>query len=152
MDRTSSGVRVGMDLMPIDQVAESVARFGDRYVRRLFTSHEVASCQGSPSVVAAGLAARFAAKEAAIKVLRPVEHRPDWRSIEIRRDSDGWCALHLTASAARMASEQGLGDIVVSLTHEAGLAAAVVVAVCDPTADTTADTTADRPPSPAGRS
>jgi holo-[acyl-carrier protein] synthase len=124
-------VRVGTDLVPVDQVAESVARFGDRYLGRVYTPHEVACCPGTPSVTAAGLAARFAAKEATIKVLRPLEHRPDWRSIEVRRQPGGWCALHLTDEAARLARQQGITDLAVSLTHEAGMAAAVVVAVCD---------------------
>src|SRR5271154_1614671 len=40
-------MRVGTDLMEVSQVAASVAHFGDRYVRRLFTEHEIACCQGS---------------------------------------------------------------------------------------------------------
>jgi holo-[acyl-carrier protein] synthase len=112
-------------------VAESVARFGDRYLGRIYTAHEVSCCRGTPSVVAAGLAARFAAKEATIKVLRPVDGQPDWRSIEIRRHPAGWCAVHLSDEAARMARDQGISNLAVSLTHEAGMAAAVVVALCD---------------------
>jgi len=123
-------LRVGTDLVPIEHVAESVARFGERYVGRVYTAHEVSCCQGTPSVVAAGLAARFAAKEAIIKVLRPADNQPDWRSIEIRRDPAGWCSVHLSDRAAAMAEEQGITDMAVSLTHEAGMAAAVVVAVC----------------------
>jgi holo-[acyl-carrier protein] synthase len=124
-------LRVGTDLVPVSHVADSVARFGDRYVGRVYTAHEVSCCQGTPTAVAAGLAARFAAKEATIKVLRPVDHQPDWRSIEIRRDPAGWCGVHLTDGAARLAREQGISNLAVSLTHEAGMAAAVVVAVCD---------------------
>ena len=131
VDQTLGALRVGTDLVPVAHVAESVARFGDRYLGRVYTAHEVACCQGTPAVVAAGLAARFAAKEATIKVLRPVDHQPEWRSIEIRRDAAGWCAVHLSDGAARMAREQGISNLAVSLTHEAGMAAAVVVAVCD---------------------
>jgi holo-[acyl-carrier protein] synthase len=142
VDETLGALRVGTDLVPVDQVAESVARFGDRYIGRVYTAHEVSCCQGTPSVVAAGLAARFAAKEATIKVLRPVGHQPDWRSIEIRRDGAGWCAVHLTDTAAEMAREQGISNLAVSITHEAGMAAAVVVAMCD-------DTVANDHPGPA---
>jgi holo-[acyl-carrier protein] synthase len=131
VDQFQGSLRVGTDLVPIEHVAESVARFGDRYVGRVYTAHEVSCCQGAPSVVAAGLAARFAAKEATIKVLRPADNQPDWRSIEIRRDPAGWCSVHLSDGAAAMAEEQGITDMAVSLTHEAGMAAAVVVAVCD---------------------
>lgn len=131
MDEILGALRVGTDLVPVVHVAESVARFGDRYVGRIYTDHEVSCCRGTPAVVAAGLAARFAAKEATIKVLRPVDHQPDWRSIEIRRDPAGWCEVHLRGEAARLARRQGIRDMAVSFTHEAGMAAAVVVAVCD---------------------
>ena len=122
---------MGMDVVTIVEVADSLAVFGDRYVGRLFTEHEVASCRGSDASVAAGLAARFAAKEAAIKVLRPSTHQPEWRSIEVRRHPDGWCALHLSDSAARLARQQGISDMAVSLTHDRAIAAAVVVALVD---------------------
>jgi holo-[acyl-carrier protein] synthase len=130
VDEISGALRVGTDLVPVEHVAESVAHFGDRYVERIYTAHEVSCCQGTPSVVAAGLAARFAAKEAMVKVLRPAGHQPDWRSIEVRRHPTGWCSLSLTGEAARMADEQGISNLAVSLTHEGGMAAAVVVAVC----------------------
>ena len=122
---------MGMDVITIEEVADSVATFGDRYVGRIFTDHEVASCEGSATTVAAGLAARFAAKEAAIKVLRPTTHQPDWRSIEVRRHPDGWCALHLSDGAAELARRQGISEMAVSLTHDRTIAAAVVVAMLD---------------------
>jgi len=124
-------LRVGADLVEIEQVAASVARFGDRFVRRVYTDHELSCCQGAPSVLAAGLAGRFAAKEATIKVLRPAEVRPDWRSIEVWRHPGGWCELRLTGEAKRLSDEAGIRSMAVSLSHEAGMAGAVVVAVCD---------------------
>lgn len=130
---SGTAIRVGADLTAVHQVADSVARFGDRYLRRVYTDHEIASCAGSSSVSAAGLAARFAAKEATIKVLRPTGHQPDWRSIEVRRDPRGWCSLSLSGHAAVLAHEAGIDEIEVSLTHEDDLAAAVVVALCHTT-------------------
>jgi len=124
-----SQVRVGVDLVSVEDVDRSVLRFGDRYLRRVYTDHEIASCQGPPRVTAAGLAARFAAKEAAVKVLRPSGPRPDWRSIEVRRHDDGWCGLELRGRAARLAEEAGLRSIAVSLSHEGDMAGAVVVAL-----------------------
>jgi holo-[acyl-carrier protein] synthase len=127
----SCDVRVGVDLTDVAEVAESLERFGDRYRRRLFTEHELASCPDAPSLAAPGLAARFAAKEAALKVLRPTGARPPWTSIEVRRHENGWCDLALHGEAARLARAEGLGPMAVSLTHEAGMAAAVVVARCE---------------------
>ena len=129
--RTGTAIRVGADVVAIQQVADSVACFGSRYLQRIYTDHELDSCVGSPAVQAASLAARFAAKEAAIKVLRPGGHQPDWRSVEVRRHSDGWCTMSLSGHAAHLADEAGISDLAVSLTHEGDVAAAVVVALCD---------------------
>jgi len=123
-----SQVRVGVDLISIDDVAASLERFGDRYRRRLFTDHELETCGDRHGEGAAGLAARFAAKEAALKVLRPVGTRPEWRSIEVRRHPDGWCEMQLHGEAARLAREAGIERMAVSLSHEGAMAAAVVVA------------------------
>jgi len=131
-DLTDQTCRVGVDLVAVDDVAASVERFGQRYLSRVYTDHERASCPGEPVVAAAGLAARFAAKEAALKVLRPVGPRPQWRSIEVVRQPNGACDLALHGEAARLAASAGVRQLAVSLTHEAGMAAAVVVAMCDP--------------------
>jgi holo-[acyl-carrier protein] synthase len=124
---TIEDLSVGVDLVDISEVAKSVKRFGDKYLRRVYTEHEIASCQGPPDVAAGSLAARFAAKEATLKVLRPDGARPDWRSIEVVRLPNGSCKLRLRGAAARLAVERGLGPFALSMTHEAGLAAAVVV-------------------------
>ncbi len=132
-----SSLRVGVDLVAVDDVAASVEKFGARYLRRIFTDHEIDCCTsgglrpGEATLYSfESLAARFAAKEAAVKVLRPVGPRPEWRSIEVRRSGSGWCQMALHGQAAAMAAEAGLDEWAVSLTHEASMAAAVVVAVC----------------------
>ena len=130
-------LRVGVDLVAIGDVAESVRHFGDRYVTRVYTPHEIDSCRSgvdggdaTGSLAIASLAARFAAKEAVIKVLRPVEVQLDWRSIEIHRMTGGWCEIRLSGQAAAMAAEVGIEEFSVSLTHETSVAAAVVVGRC----------------------
>ena len=126
-------LRVGIDLVSIDEVAESVQRFGDRYVTRIYTPHEIETCrnasapEGTEEFAVESLAARFAAKEAAMKVLRPVEIQLDWRTIELRRTPGGWCEVHLSGRAADLAVEAGIDELSVSLTHEASVAGAVVV-------------------------
>jgi len=125
-------MRVGTDVMHIEDVAASLDRFGDGYLHRLFTPHEVESSRGCRHVFAASLAARFAAKEATIKVLRPMTLRPPWRAIEVVRHESGWCELQLTGEAACQARVQGITDLAVSMTHDRNIAAAVVVARCVP--------------------
>lgn len=124
------GVHVGVDVTAVDEVADSVRRMGDRYVRRLFTDHEVTSSRGTGQVRAESLAARFAAKEATVKVLRPDGSRPPWKDIEVWRRQDGSCELRLHGSAAALAARRGIGHLSVSLSHEAGVAVAVVAATC----------------------
>lgn len=123
----SAPVKVGVDLTAVGDVADAVATFGDRYVHRLFTRHEIESCAG-PSA-AASLAARFAAKEAVLKVLEPSGARPPWRDIEVVRRANGACRIRLHRTAALLAAERGVGPMSVSLSHEAGFAVAVVAAV-----------------------
>ena len=130
-------LRVGMDLVSVEEVAESLDRFGDRYVTRLFTPHEIETCRTADAVACGrgayavdSLAARFAAKEAVVKVLRPVEVQPDWRSIEIHRMTGGWCEIRLSGQAAELAAEAGIGELTVSLSHEASVAGAVVIGRC----------------------
>ena len=72
-------VRVGVDIVEVSEVAESLAHFGDRYLNRVFSKAELASVG---DVSAVNVASCFAAKEAAIKALGDVESL-DWRSIEV---------------------------------------------------------------------
>ena len=129
-------VRVGLDLVDPDDVAASVARFGDRYVSRVFTAHEIECCRrpgrggGKSSYAIESLAARFAAKEAVLKVLRPIGMRPEWRSIELHRMPGGWCEIRLSGTAEELAVAARIDGLSVSLSHEASVAAAVVVGGC----------------------
>jgi holo-[acyl-carrier protein] synthase len=130
---SASSIRVGVDLVAVADVAESVDRLGDRYVQRVYTPHEIECCRSSDRTkgyAIESLAARFAAKEAILKVLRPRGPRPEWRSMEVHRHDDGWCEIRLSGHAATLASEGGIGELAVSLTHEKTMAAAVVIARC----------------------
>jgi holo-[acyl-carrier protein] synthase len=120
--------RVGIDLVEVSQVADAMARFGGRYLNRIFTPHELACAQRGATFDPHTLAARFAAKEATIKVLRPIGAHPAWQSIELRRLPSGSCEIALTNTAAVMAEAEGITSIAVSVTHEATMAASVVVA------------------------
>jgi len=75
----------------------------------------------------ARLAARFAAKEAAMKALGRGDEGFGWKSIEVKRADNGQPTLHLRGEAARLAQRRGVESFAVSLTHEHGHAAAVVL-------------------------
>lgn len=122
---TRMGHRVGIDLTSVTAVQEAVTKHGDRYLERVYTPAELVDCGGD----AARLAGRFAAKEAAIKVLRPSPSTAlPWNQIEVVRAGDGHVELHLSGLAATHAQAEGLTDFAVSLTHEGDAACAVVMA------------------------
>ena len=117
-------LRVGIDLVRAATVAASIAEHGDAYLRRVYTPQEVADCKADPL----RLAARFAAKEATMKVLAPA---PDaavpWPSIEVVRNAPGAPSIRLHGPAAALAATAGLTAFALSFTHEDEYAAAVVV-------------------------
>lgn len=119
-------MRVGTDLVQVASIRESVERFGARYVERVFTAGEIEYCERSPTERYRRFAARFAAKEAALKVLRPRGHWFDWRNIEVIRTPSGWCELRLHGAARLMALRHRISGFSVSLSHETEYAIAVV--------------------------
>ncbi|MCY1023078.1 holo-ACP synthase [Pyxidicoccus sp. MSG2] len=124
----ASSIVVGTDLVQVSAVAASVQRFGQRYLERLFTPDELAYCLRDAHAAPERLAARFAAKEATLKVLRVHEVPVPWRTIEVVRAPEGFCELALHAEARSVADARGLFGFSVSLTHEAEYASAVVIA------------------------
>lgn len=117
--------RVGIDLTSVSAVRDAVTAHGDRYLSRVYTARELADCDREP----ARLAGRFAAKEAAIKVLRPDRSTAlPWSEIEVVREPDGHVELVLAGRVAARAREQRLDGFAVSLSHEGDAACAVVVA------------------------
>ena len=121
-------VRIGADLIHIDTVGNSIERFGSRYLERVFTPAEIEYCQRSESERLRRFAARFAAKEATLKVLRPDQHWLDWRSIEVIKTPGGWCEIALHGAAALLAQRAGVAALSVSLSHEDSYALATVAA------------------------
>jgi holo-[acyl-carrier protein] synthase len=121
-------VLVGTDVQPIDEVTASIKEFGTRYTDRLFTDRELANCGENPVTAASGLAARFAAKEAVLKILDSSDTVPPWKSIEVRRDEGGRPEIVLDERTAEQAHRQGIIQMSVSLSHAGGMAIATVVA------------------------
>lgn len=123
-------MRVGTDLVSVDTVRGSIETHAEHYLERVYTRRELQDCRTAEGINPERLAARFAAKEATIKVLRPRETGIPWNSIEVRRDPSGWVELELSGPAATLASAAGVTELSLSITHEGEFAAAVVVACC----------------------
>lgn len=121
-------VAVGTDLVEISRIERALSRHGERFERRVFTEGERAYC-ARRRPPAPHFAARFAAKEAVMKVLGT-----GWKKgvrfldIEVARDPGGPPSLHLHRRSAEVASAKGIARLHLSLTHDAGIAVAFVVA------------------------
>jgi holo-[acyl-carrier protein] synthase len=116
-------VHVGLDLVAAEQIRESIARHGDRFLERVYTPAERAASGDNASRLAAG----FAVKEATMKALGRTEEALGWRSIEVIGGADGDVSVRLTGGAAALAAARGVTNVSVSLTRRRRNAAAVVV-------------------------
>jgi holo-[acyl-carrier protein] synthase len=120
-------VGIGVDLVRVGRLRSLIERHGERARRRLFTSAELAECdrRADPSEC---LAARFAAKEAALKALGTGKiPGTRWTDLQVTRAESGPPAMELAGSARARAQRLGVLRVWVSLSHEAGLACALVV-------------------------
>lgn len=120
-------VGVGTDLMEIARIHQSINRFGERFLRRVFTQHEIEYCQRKKNA-AESFAARFAAKEAGAKALGTgISQGVGWLELEVAREPGGRPTLKLSGRAAERAREMGAARTSLSLTHSKDFALAVVV-------------------------
>jgi holo-[acyl-carrier protein] synthase len=122
-------IRVGIDLVAAESVEASLgAAHGERYLERVYTAREIEDCRTPAGIDPERLAARFAAKEATLKVLPAGNEGLALTAIEVRREPSGRVHVELSGRAAQLATEAGVAELSASLTHEGGFAAAVVVA------------------------
>jgi len=121
-------IRTGTDLAAVEDLAAAVAAHGERYLGRVFTDRERADTGDDPE----RLTARFAGKEAVLKLLRPGrDEAVPLRDVAVVLDADGAPTVQLTGRAAALAAAVGCGPIAVSLSHERGLAVATAVALSE---------------------
>jgi holo-[acyl-carrier protein] synthase len=116
----------GIDLTEIPRIQKSIARFGNRFLDRIFTPREKAYCLRKRNA-AESFAARFAAKEAAAKALGTgISYGVTWLEIEVTREPSGRPGLKFHGRAAQIASRLGVTNAALSLTHTDILAMACV--------------------------
>lgn len=120
----------GVDLIQISRIARAVARFGERFLTRVYTPQELLFSRARP----AELAARFAAKEAVAKALgvgvRVLSPRGLlWHEVETLNENGGKPYVCLHGNAAALAAAQGLTEWAISLSHDGDIAIASVVAM-----------------------
>ncbi|HTI40994.1 MAG TPA: holo-ACP synthase [Vicinamibacterales bacterium] len=123
-------IGVGLDATEIARIAEMIERYGERFIRRVFTEGEIAYCRRKRDF-ASSFAARFAAKEAAMKALGTGHSRGVfWTGIEVvRRHGPPRLAFH-GGAAERFRSMGGTSSLL-TLTHSRDLAIAHVMLTRD---------------------
>ena len=122
----SNIIGLGIDATDIPRIAETIERYGDRFVHRIFTENEVAYCRRR-RVPAIHFAGRFAAKEAAMKALGTGHSQGVlWRDVEIVRHG-GPPQLQLHGGAGRRFAAIGGRASLVTITHSDALAFAQVL-------------------------
>jgi holo-[acyl-carrier protein] synthase len=120
-------IGTGVDLIEVERIARSIERFGERFLRRVYTDHEIAYCSRR-RVSAESYAARFAAKEAGAKALGTgISRGVTWNEFQVARNPGERPVLELRGRAALLAKELGVRAISLSLTHTGSLAMATVV-------------------------
>jgi holo-[acyl-carrier protein] synthase len=119
----------GIDIISVHRVRALIEASGDRFVRRWFSSEEIAYC-AQKAHPAEHYAARLAAKEAAVKALCPDRgERILLRDIDVVSLPSGAPRLRLSGRAASVAGERGIAEVYLSLSHCAEYAVASVIAV-----------------------
>jgi holo-[acyl-carrier protein] synthase len=107
----------GIDIVDCKRLAEMLERYGERLLRRVFTETERAYCHGKKRAVE-HLAGRFAAKEAVLKVLGTGLRRGmSWTDIEVVNEESGQPRIRLSGRCRQIADEQGLAEILISISH-----------------------------------
>lgn len=124
-------VGIGIDIVEVDRVAKVIDRHGDRFLNRVFTAREISYCR-SRHRRNEHFAARWAAKEAALKALRlAFEGTVSWRDMEVVSGEMGEPCLRLRGAAAHLAKKQGIARLHLTMSHVSSLAVACVVAEDD---------------------
>lgn len=120
-------VGLGLDIEEIERVEQVLTRRGDAMLRRLYTAREVAYCESHKKKFER-YAARFAAKEAAMKALGTGWRRGvRWRDIEVVNAPSGKPTLRLEGVARQIADSLRVRNISLTITHSGNLAVAEVI-------------------------
>jgi holo-[acyl-carrier protein] synthase len=118
----------GIDVIDIERIARSIERYGDHFLKRVYTPGEIAYCQRKRRNAAESFAARFAAKEAAAKALGTgLGFGVTWREMEVGREPAGRPLLLLHGRAAEIAGAMGVRHSSLSITHTGSQSMALVI-------------------------
>jgi len=120
-------IGTGIDIAEVPRIQRSIERFGDRFLQRIYTAGEIRYCDSKANRVER-YAARFAAKEAAMKALGTGwSHGVRWRDCEVGRMPGGRPTIIFHGKAGEIAAQLGAKNAALSLSHTADQAIAQVI-------------------------
>ena len=120
-------VGTGVDIAEVPRVAAAIERFGERFLRRIYTAAEIRYCRSKHNAVDR-FAARFAAKEAALKAIGTGWRLGvAWTDVEVRREPGGRPTIAFAGKAAEFAARLGVQRASLSLSHTKDQAIACVI-------------------------
>jgi len=116
---------IGIDLVDIERIDNIINKWSHKFLKKVFSNKEIEYCQNK-SASSQHFAARFAAKEAVIKMLGNTS-RISWQDIEVIKADNGRPELLLFGQARIIAKEKGINNIHITLSHEKKMAVAQVI-------------------------
>ncbi len=119
---------VGVDLVRVERMVMLISRYGECFLKKLFTDQEIDYCYQRGAGAAMSYAARFAAKEATFKALPIKTQVIRWLDIEVINDQKLSPAIELHGPLSEISKSGGLEKLSVSITHDSDYAIAVVAA------------------------
>lgn len=123
---------IGLDVIDLVDFEKTIERSGERFIQRIFTEREQEYCRSQPHSLQS-FAARFAAKEAAMKALGIAgEEGLSWKDFEVLLSESGRPRMEIHGHAASRLRDLGVDALQISLSHSRSAAAAVAIAVQQP--------------------
>jgi holo-[acyl-carrier protein] synthase len=120
-------VGLGIDISEVDRIREAIERHGDHLLNRVYTAAEIAYCKKHRDPYER-YAARFAAKEAAMKALGTGWRRGvRWIDIEVARMPSGQPTIKFHGETEKIAASLGVKQILLTITHSGNIAMAQVI-------------------------
>lgn len=118
---------IGIDIVHIERIERAIKRYGELFLNRVFTKSEKEYCSGKTRSLES-YAARFAVKEAAFKALgRGWSECGGFKSVEVYEDEHNRPFIKFHNMAERLSKESNVKNVYISISHDAGISAAVVI-------------------------
>lgn len=120
-------IGIGIDIVEVDRIKKAAQRWGNDFLKRIFTKKELSYSKERKSMYQ-HLAARFAVKEALTKAFGNGKlYSLDWREVEVSNNIYGRPSVRLYGKANRLKKKRGVKDILISISHTKDYAVANVL-------------------------